>query len=265
MDLFKQLLLVFILVVCSVCTKAQSVDSTLIKKDSSNYLLTGYQTTVKKGAFSKSLIVSGLMIAYGSIAIRSDPLQDIDESVHKEIWVDRPHSKNHIDNYLRFVPAVAVYGLNIIGVKGKNNFRDRTIIYFMSNVFLTVTVSSVKKLTHELRPDGSDYLSFPSGHAAQAFASAEFLRQEYKDVSVWYGIAGYVTAAATGVLRLYNNKHWLSDVVAGAGVGIASTKLAYWIYPSIAKKLFPKKEAHTIIMPYYQNKEAGLSMLYIFH
>ena len=99
----------------------------------------------------------------------------------------------------------------------------------MSNILLTTTVFSVKKLTRQLRPDGSGYTSFPSGHTAEAFASAEFMRQEYKDVSPWYGIAGYAVATTTGILRLYNNKHWVRDVVAGAGFGILSTKLAYWI------------------------------------
>ena len=74
-----------------------------------------------------------------------------------------------------------------------------------------------------------------------AFAAAEFMRQEYKDVSPLYGIAGYGAATITGILRLYNNKHWVSDVVAGAGFGILSTRLAYWIYPVIKRKLFKDK------------------------
>lgn len=66
---------------------------------------------------------------------------------------------------------------------------------------------------------------------------AEFLWQEYKDVSIWYGIAGYTIAAGTGIFRIYNNKHWVGDVAFGAGLGILSTKVAYWIYPYIEQKI----------------------------
>jgi membrane-associated phospholipid phosphatase len=72
-------------------------------------------------------------------------------------------------------------------------------------------------MTRIERPDGSSYNS-SLGHTANAFASAEFLWQEYKDVSIWYGISGYIIASGTGVLRIYNNRHWLTDVAAGAGI-----------------------------------------------
>jgi membrane-associated phospholipid phosphatase len=126
------------------------------------------------------------------------------------------------------------------------------------------TVYTLKKVTHETRPDGSDNLSFPSGHTATAFAAAEFLRQEYKDVSAWYGIGGYAAATFTGFLRIVNNKHWVGDVFAGAGVGVISTRLAYWIYPSIKRSLFRNKEVHTIILPAYQNGVLALGLVHHF-
>ena len=88
------------------------------------------------------------------------------------------------------------------------------------------------------------------------------MRQEYKEVSPWYGIAGYAAATATGILRLYNNKHWVGDVIAGAGFGVLSTKLAYWLYPAIKRKLFKDKPMNTMIMPFYQNRTTGISIVY---
>jgi membrane-associated phospholipid phosphatase len=205
------------------------------------------------------------MITYGVVALQSGSLRDINEDIKKKIWDDNPHSTVSVDNYLQFAPAAAVYGLNAVGIHGKHDFKDRTIIYLMANVFLNGTVQIVKHTTHELRPDGSDYYSFPSGHTAEAFASAEFMRMEYKDVSAWYGVVGYTMAATTAYLRMYNNKHWMSDVVAGAGVGIASTRLAYWLYPKMQHLFSRSGQGSTdralIVMPTYQAGCAGIVLV----
>ena len=213
--------------------------------------------------FRKALLPAAF-ITYGILAVKTDALQDVNEKMKEEIWTERPHALFHADNYLQWTPALAVYGLNLAGIKGKNNFRDRTMIYGISELLMSSVVFSVKKFTGEVRPNSSDALSFPSGHTANAFAAAEFLRQEYKDVSPWYGVAGYAVAATTGYLRMYNNKHWLGDVVAGAGFGIMSTKLAYWIYPTIKKKLFKDKDVNTVVMPTYQSGAFGVGMVHQF-
>lgn len=218
-----------------------------------------------KNAFPlKGMLVPAVLITYGAISIKSDQLNDLNHEVRDEVYMEHPHKRFPLDDYLQFAPAAAVYGLDAMGIKAKHNFRDRSMIYLMSNIILNTTVFSVKKLAHEQRPDGSDYYSFPSGHTTEAFASAEFLYQEYKDKSPWYGIAGYAVAATTGYLRMYNNKHWLNDVVAGAGVGIMSTKLAYWLYPKIQHRLFKDKPVSTIVVPTYQSGSIGFGMVHTF-
>ena len=212
----------------------------------------------------KSFLVPAVMVAYGYTATHNNKLNKWNLKAKQEIYTERQPSKTSIDNYLVFAPAVAVYGLNAMGIKGKNNFRDRTILFSMSQLITSAIVFPVKSLSAETRPDGSNNFSFPSGHTATAFANAEFMRQEYKDVSPWYGVAGYAVAATTGYLRMYNNKHWLGDVVAGAGIGIMSTKLAYWIYPTIKKKIFKDKDVHTVVMPTYQSGSFGLGMVHQF-
>ena len=212
-----------------------------------------------------SFVLPAAMVAYGFTAIHVSGLQHVNSKIKEEIWTEDPHRPMHADNYLMFVPALAVYGLNAAGVHGAHNFKDRTILLLMSQLFVNGAVFSLKNSTHVLRPDGSAYNSFPSGHTAEAFANAEFLRMEYKDVSPWYGIAGYAVATTTGLLRMYNNKHWFNDVVAGAGFGIASTRLAYWIYPKI-QHVFGSgtKSTATVLMPTYQNGSFGLSFAKVF-
>ncbi|MEP7144401.1 MAG: phosphatase PAP2 family protein [Ferruginibacter sp.] len=241
MGIRKKPILVLFIMICFASVKAQYTDSIAAENiyTSSGKLITRELSPQKIFFSHASFVIPAFMIAYGFSALKIDPLQDLNEEFREELWIEHSHNKVNIDNYLQFVPAAAVYGLNIAGVNGKNNLKDRSVIYFISNVFLNTIVSSLKSASKEQRPDGSSYKSFPSGHTTEAFASAEFLRQEYKDISAWYGIAGYATATATGLLRMYNNKHWLSDIVAGAGFGIISTKLAYWIYPAI-KRVFLK-------------------------
>ena len=212
----------------------------------------------------KSLIMPATLIAYGFISLGSDGLQNLDNTTKIEIREHHPNPVTKLDNYLQFSPAIAVYGLNALGIKGKNNFRDRSMIYGLSTLIMGTSVYALKSITKVQRPDGSGNNSFPSGHTATAFAAAEFMRQEYKEVSPWYGVLGYGAATVTGILRLYNNKHWVSDVVAGAGFGILSTKIAYWIYPSIKRKFFKDKPMNTMVMPFYQNRGGGLSMIYNF-
>jgi PAP2 superfamily len=213
---------------------------------------------------ASAFILPGAMIAYGVLAVRNGTLQHVNGDVKEQIWQDNPHRPFHLDNYLMFAPTFSVYALNAAGVHGRDNFKDRTIILLMANVIANGTIFSVKGWSHERRPDGSDNLSFPSGHTAEAFAGAEFMRMEYKDVSPWYGVAGYAMATATGMLRMYNDKHWMSDVMAGAGVGIASTRLAYWLYPKV-QRLFTHRgmdpEHATIVMPTYQDGSVGFALV----
>jgi hypothetical protein len=238
---------------------------TPIKKDSLPPNIDWTVATAQKGFPYKSFIVPSVLVAYGFTSLNNHALLSVNDKFKEEIYTERSSKqKTQIDNYLPFLPVVAVYGLNALGIEGKNNFRDRTIILGLSGIIMGTAVLSIKNMSGETRPDGSDQYSFPSGHTAAAFATAEFLRQEYKDVSPWYGVAGYVMAAATGYLRMYNDKHWVGDVAAGAGIGIISTKLAYWIYPVIKRTIFKDKEVSTVVMPTYQDGSFGFGLVHRF-
>jgi len=213
----------------------------------------------------KKMVIPALFIAYGSIALENDGLLSLDNSINEKVWTENPHAPNHFDDYLQYVPALSVYGLNVMGIKGKNSFRDRTALYLLSSSLMAITVQATKRITRLPRPSGEGYNAFPSGHTATAFVGAEFLHQEYKDQSPWYGMAGYAMAAMVGYMRIYNNRHWFRDIVAGAGIGMGITKLVYWAYPSVKKAFFRDKSVHTLIMPYYQNGSSGIALFYTFN
>jgi membrane-associated phospholipid phosphatase len=96
-------------------------------------------------------------------------------------------------------------------------------------------VANLKRLTRVQRPNGQSFDSFPSSHTSAAFAAAHFMHKEYGHRSVWYSVGAYSVAVATGGLRIAKDNHWSSDVVAGAGVGILSTELVYWAYPTLQR------------------------------
>ena len=156
------------------------------------------------------------------------------ESIKNEIAEDRnrylPHFHTHIDDYLQFSPLIVAYGLDAAGIKSKTDIMNRSVILLKGELMAIGTVHLLKSVTHTLRPDGSAYTSFPSGHTTQAFAAATFLNEEYKDRYHWMPYASYTVASSVGLLRMANNKHYISDVLVGAGIGILSMKVAYWTH-----------------------------------
>ena len=208
----------------------------------------------------KALIIPASLIGYGALSLYSDKLTTLDISIRNSINSDNEKTFP-LDEGTQSLAFLSVYGLNLFGVKGKNNFKDRSIVLATAYLIMGSSVTVLKKATHRQRPNQTGYTSFPSGHTATAFMGAEFLYQEYKDVSIWYGISGYLVATGTGFLRIYNNRHWFTDVVTGAGIGILSTKIAYWVHPFVKKNLFKdKKEINELVIPFYNGKEYGLGL-----
>lgn len=136
-----------------------------------------------------------------------------------------------VDDYLQYVPLASVYGLSLFGADAKHNYVDRTLEVGVSCAALVGIVGGAKFLIQKERPDGSDFNSFPSGHSAKVFMGAELVRIEYGEEYPWLAVGAYTIATATGALRVYNNHHWVSDVIAGAGVGILSARIGYWLLP----------------------------------
>ena len=207
----------------------------------------------------KHLIAPTVCLGVGILSIGSDWLKNQNLDINEELR-EGIDSKFSIDDYSQYMPALSVYGLNLCGIKGVHDFKDRTMILAMSWLTMSVVAGTMKHTIREMRPDGTTHNSFPSGHTAMAFMGAEFLYQEYKNVSPWIGVAGYAVAAGTGFFRMYNNRHWLNDILAGAGIGILSTKLSYWLYPKIFKNADCRKKKSSmqfVAMPYYDGNGAG--------
>ncbi|WP_229254360.1 phosphatase PAP2 family protein [Dyadobacter sp. NIV53] len=206
--------LFFLFILCSVqftfCTEsfAQEQDSTL------------WVVKPADAIAPVSLALAGL-ITRGNISRR------LQHSVERNY----PDFNTTADDYLPFLPAAVSLGLASSGVKGKHKLGDQIILALISNVISQCVTQGLKRVIHYPRPQGERDYAFPSGHSTAAFTNATLLHEEYGERSVYYSIGGYTTASAVGAMRVLNNKHWLADVLMGAGIGIGATKVLYISYP----------------------------------
>ena len=138
--------------------------------------------------------------------------------------------KTGIDDYTQFFGPAAVVGLKLGGYEGRSDWPRLLASAGMGYGIMALLVNTIKYTAKEMRPDGSTANSWPSGHTATAFVGATLLHKEYGLTrSPWFSVAGYGVATATGVMRVLNNRHWISDVLSGAGLGILSGELGYAI------------------------------------
>ena len=210
--------------------KAQQKDSIYSIKDELSY---------------KHFIIPAALISSGLLLKNAPMNKNLQGDLRAVLGTDF-HTK--IDDYLQYEAVLQIYGGRYLGFKPKNDFLHQTINIAVSNAIMGGIVQTMKHTFKEERPDGTDELSFPSGHTATAFTNASLLFYEYKDANIWYASSGYLFATATGFLRIANNKHYTSDVLAGAGIGTAvGLAVSYWSpFKSVT---FGKNKTHAFIYP----------------
>ncbi len=179
----------------------------------------------------KQLAVPAGLMALGSLTFYSAAVADFDKDSRD--WIGVGHSKFELDDYLQYSPFAMMWTLDALGLKSRHKFKQQTTILLTSVITTATLVNISKRVIARQRPGYGAYNSFPSGHTTTAFMGAELLRLEYGEEYRWVGILGYVAATATGFLRVYNDRHWVTDTVAGAGVGILSARVGYWLAPKL--------------------------------
>ena len=184
---------------------------------------------VKPYKFMDDMSFVGVPLFLAGLAIKGDKaLFRVNEKGAKENTQLLSDFKTGIDDYAQFFGPVATVGLKLAGVEGRSDWPRLLASAAMSYGIMAAFVNGIKYTAKEMRPDGSTANSWPSGHTATAFVGATLLHKEYGLTrSPWYSVAGFGVATATGVMRVLNNRHWVSDVMSGAGIGIISTELGY--------------------------------------
>ncbi len=221
----------------------------------------------KKTIFNRQgskFILPTLFIVYGASArFNQLPVRQFDYDIEHEINKHVDH-KYEIDDYFEYGLPVVAYGIGFIPGVSKHNFRDRTFVMATSFLVMKGSVELLKTTVPVERPHGGDR-SFPSGHTAVTMMSAHFMYKEYKDCSPLIGVGGYMVATATGVYRMLNGAHWLSDVVMGAGIGILSTEIGYMMLP-VWHSVFGIKDGGKsfVAVPTIGTQSIGLGLVYRF-
>lgn len=195
------------------------------------------------------------MITAGALFVGIKPLKQARIYVNERIGV---HRCAPADDILQYLPAAGYLFLDFAGVRSRRPFVDRVIVGATATILMTAVTQGTKHLVNEQRPSGGKH-SFPSGHSATAFMGAELLRQDY---GPWVGAAGYVVASGVGVMRILNGRHWLNDVVAGAGIGILCAKAGEWLLPFNRRWLgLDRRRGETaVILPTYSPETSTLAI-----
>ena len=121
------------------------------------------------------------MIGVGLLGLNKGWLEDQNHKLRDALQKNSPHHIK-LDDYSQYAPLVALYGLDLVGVRGKHHIIDKTILTGTAYALMSASVNLLKWTTNERCPDGSARNSFPSGHTATAFVGAELLRREYWEV-----------------------------------------------------------------------------------
>lgn len=210
----------------------------------------------KKGAMKvQEFVVPGSLIVVGSLLSGSHLEKEIKNSFHdgSENSID---FSLPIDDLMQYVPAVEIYAADLIGVDAKNHWFDQTKYLILANLVTAGLTHAGKGIIDKQRPDCSDH-AFPSGHTSFSFTNASVLFEEYKDTAPGLAYSGYALTSLVGGLRVVNNKHWLSDVLVGAGLGILVTKLIYHFEPLKNWNPFQKND-RIILAPNLKRNHVGL-------
>lgn len=197
--------------------------------DAGSYFVTPYQ--IPSIQSSLTMVAMGATIGT-SIAAFDEPVREKVISNQTETVTQIMNYSNEVGElYTPIVLSASLYGIGLFFEEPSTRITGR----LMAEAFLFsgITTTVGKSLFGRSRPfvnhDPKDFLwfqlsepnlSFPSGHATIAFSMASVLSSRIDNIYASIGL--YSIATSTAIARVYKDKHWLSDVILGSAIGIAS-------------------------------------------
>ncbi len=159
---------------------------------------------------------------------------------------------------------ILISGIFTYGMLAKNKRSVSTSLLALESFALSSLIVRIpKNLVGRHRPDNCERegpyafdgpftgTSFPSGHTTASFAVASVIANQYRDHK-WIPITAYSVASLAGLSRIYENKHWFSDVVAGAAIGT--------LVGNLVSRRSP--DSKLSIVPYGSSNYQGVKLAY---
>lgn len=245
---------IFILMLCMLGLRTQAVYAQKPDSTASMVLPRPHvnDSVTTKTHYQNNITYQGLGFVAAGLLIKSRQhdfreMRNLFQKDYHESW----------DNYTQYAPLVATWGLHAAGVEGQSSWKRLAVSNAVSALIVAGITNSLKYTVRERRPDETAKNSFPSGHTATAFMAATILHKEYGQTqSPWYSVAGYSMATATAVGRILNNRHWVTDVLVGAGVGIIATDLGYFVTDLLMKG---KGKKRSVLKAFSSNEQQNPS------
>lgn len=146
-----------------------------------------------------------------------------------------PEFRTNVDDITMVLPSIMFFGIKTLDNDNNSDWKALVLNYAASAGVVSAITMGLKNTITAMEPDGSSNKSFPSGHTAFSFMGAHLVYREYGRKYPWAGLTAYAIASATGIMRIMNDKHYLQDVLVGAGIGILSAEAGYSIGSFILK------------------------------
>lgn len=207
----------------------------------------------------EQLVAPVALVGIGALGVgENSPMRGINLAIKDGLYEASKGVKLRFDDYVQYVPVAFYLTLDFMGLEAKHSFGERVAVAAVTYISVTALSQGIKYIVREPRPYSGTRNSFPSGHTMTVFAGAELVRSEYG----WgVGMGAYALAATVGFMRLYNGRHWFNDVLAGAGFGILSARIGYWMLP-LNRHIFkiPRKGQAMVASPIYHADTRAVGM-----
>ena len=182
-----------------------------------------------------AIIIPSTLLMYGLLKPIIPGIKNVDKNLWSQVKTSYPNFHTTADDYIMWAPSSSVYLLDALSIKTKHTFKEHLILDAGSLIVAGGIGFVMRKISGNIEVYKMDGTKFPSGHTVNAFRGAEIFHQELKETHKILSYSGYVIAVAVGTLRIYNKAHYLTEVLAGAGLGILSTKLTYWAFDKVKR------------------------------
>lgn len=183
----------------------------------------------------RETILPVALLAYGSSKPIVSAISRLDHDIRDHIAVRNLNVSYRADDWLQWAPSASIYALDAAGVKTKHRFKDHLLLDAGSIIITGGAGFVMRKVSEQIKGFDIVDTQFPSGHTANAFRGAELFRQEMSGRHQLLQWSGYLVAGLIAGSRLMRGEHYLSEVVAGAGLGILSTKITYGLFHRIRR------------------------------